>query len=29
MTQALAVAGQLTQAQLIAKYDGRAPRYTT
>jgi oxygen-independent coproporphyrinogen-3 oxidase len=29
MTQALAVAGQLTQAQLIAKYDGRAPRYTS
>lgn len=29
MTQALAAAGQLTQAQLITKYDGRAPRYTS
>lgn len=29
MNQALAAAGQLTQAELIAKYDGRAPRYTS
>ncbi len=29
MTHALAAAGQLTQSQLIAKYDGRAPRYTS
>ncbi|MET0271627.1 MAG: oxygen-independent coproporphyrinogen III oxidase [Phenylobacterium sp.] len=29
MTHALAAAGPLTQTQLIAKYDGRAPRYTS
>ncbi len=29
MTHALAAAGQLSQADLIAKYDGRAPRYTS
>lgn len=29
MTQILAAAGPLTQAQLIARYDGRAPRYTS
>lgn len=29
MTQALAAPGRLTQSELIARYDGRAPRYTS